>query len=125
MKTKVLAILLSVVALTSTFCVSASAVTATLQENETYKCTSTISATKTKAQIYNAASSAHEVYGYIEYKSGDKFVTDFSFLVAKGKGSGWKNSASEFLTNKSWHLEINPYGALWTGCTADGEIVSR
>ncbi len=125
MKTRVLAILLSVVTLTSLFCVSVSAVTATLEEDETYKCTSTISAKATKAKIYNAASSDHKVHGYIEYKSGDEFVTDFSFLVDKGKNSGWKNSASEFLTNKSWHLEINPYGALWTGCTADGEIVSR
>lgn len=125
MKTKVLAILLSVVTLTSLFCISVSAATATLESDETYKCTTTISAKGAKAKIYNAASSKHKVYGYIEYISGGEFVTDKKFLVDKGKTSPWYNSASYFSNNRSWHLEINPYGALLTGCTAEGEILSR
>lgn len=125
MKTKVLAILLSVVTLTSLFCITASAVTDTLETDETYECTSTISAKGTKAQIYNAPSSKHKVYGYIEYESGDKFVTDKTFLVDKGERSAWHNSASYFSNNRLWHLEINPYGALLKGCTAEGEILSR
>lgn len=127
MKTKFLAIFLSVLTLTSMLCISANAASATLEENETYKCTGTVSNLGAKAQIVNGATSKYSVYGYIEYKSGGKFVTDKKFLVAPGGGDAntWINSATLFLSNKTWQLEINPKGALTKGCTADGKILGR
>ena len=125
MKTKFLAIFLSVLTLTSMLCISANAATETLEKNETYKCTATVSNLGAKAKILNAASSKRSVYGYIEYKSGGKFVTDMTFLAEPGNTAKWHNSATLFLSNKTWQLEINPKGALTTGCTADGTILGR
>ena len=127
MKTKFLAIFLSVLTLTSMLCISANAASATLQKDDTYKCTKTVTGLGAKAQIVNAVSSKRSVYGYIEYKSGGKFVTDKTFLVAPGDGDPeeWINSATLFLSEKTWQLEINPKGALTTGCTADGKIFGR
>ena len=128
MKRKIITLFLSiltVITVASAFTVTANAATVTLTADDKWVYSSTLSAKGTKASVYNAASSKHDVYGIIQYKSGSSYVTDKEFLVAKGKNSGDKNSASYFTANKTWRLELNPYGVATKGCTADGTITSR
>ena len=117
--------ILTVITVASAFTVTANAATASLTVNDKWVYSNTLSAKGTKATVYNAASSNHDVYGIIQYKSGTSYVTDYEFLVKKGVNSGYKNSASKFTANKTWRLELNPYGVATKGCTADGTIVSR
>ncbi len=110
--------------LTASLSAGASSTTVTLTASEKVVYSTTISAKATKEKVYNAASSKHKVYGYLEYKSGDEYVRDCYVLVAKGD-TETKKSASSFGNNFKWRIELNPYGVATKSCTAEGTIYSR
>ena len=129
MKRKLITLFLSiltVITVASAFTVTANAASksVTLTTDDKWVYSETISAKGAKAKVCNAASSNHDVYGIIQYKSGSSYVSDQEYLIAKGKTLS-KDSATYFMANKAWRLELNPYGVATKGCTADGTISSR
>ena len=132
MTRKILAIVLSMITVLSVCTItlfSAFAASPSTQVSLTTKQTSAVSSniltTATTASIYNASTSAHRVYGIIQYKSGtDNYVDDGQVLVSPGKNET-VNSKSSFLSSKYWRLELNPYGLGSKSCTADGTISAR
>ncbi len=129
MKKKILKVFLSILAIAvvvSSFAVTASAASksVTLTVSDKWVYTGTVSSKGTKATVYNAASSKHDVYGIIQYKSGSEYVTDREFLVDQN-ASLTRNSNSYFSANKTWRLQLNPYGVGTKNCTADGTIYTR
>lgn len=131
MKRKLLAIVLTVVTVISICSISiVSAYAAvpqksvTLTVDDKWKESGDIYYTAAKAEVYNAASSKHRVYGIIQYKSGSDYINDKQFLVSPGKTEK-DDSKSTFLSSKYWRIQLNPYGAGTKGCTATGTIYGR
>lgn len=127
MKKKLIALLLSVITIISvgsTTTLIAHAESVTLYANQTQTSTRLVSATATKATVYNSASSSHRVWGIIKYNSGLSTVEDCSKLVGLGKTETF-NSASNFTIKKDWLLTLDPYGVNTKNCTGDGSLYRR
>ncbi len=131
MKRKLLTMVLSVAMVISICSISAvvsyAAVpqkSVTLTVNDKWVESEDIYYTAARAEVYNASSSKHRVYGIIKYKSGSNYINDRQFLVSPGDtGSG--SSKSSFLSSKYWRIQLNPYGAGTKKCTANGTIYGR